>query len=111
MFITMHLQNEPFEKIKNGTKTIEMQLFDGKLRFLTRGDTIEFINLQSNEKMECEVIGVHIYSTFEELYNNYTKQELGYGDDENASPKDMEKYYPIEEQLKNAVVGIEIKRN
>ena len=34
---------------------------------------------------------------------------MGYKIDEEADPKDMEKYYPQEEQSKYGVVGIEIK--
>lgn len=110
MFTIMHLNEKPFNKIKNGTKTIEMRLFDGKRKFLTVGDTIEFINkANENETMEVEVLGVHIYPTFKELYQNFPKQELGYDDDEVASHKDMEEYYPLSEQEKNCVVGIEIK--
>ena len=63
MYITMHLQDKPFQKIKSGQKTIEMRLFDGKRRFLTRGDTIEFIGA-NDERLICEVLGVHIYQTF-----------------------------------------------
>lgn len=110
MYLTMHLNQEPFQKIKKGTKTVEMRLCDGKRKYIAVGDIIEFIN-RSDEKdrFETEVIGVHIYPTFKELFENFSKQELGYSDVENADPKDMEKYYSMEEQLKNCVVGIEIK--
>ena len=44
MFISMKLQPGPFEAIKNGTKTIEMRLWDEKRKHITVGDTIEFVN-------------------------------------------------------------------
>lgn len=110
MYITMHLNDKPYNKIKNGTKTIEMRLFDGKRKYLTVGDTIKFINkTNEDETMEVEVLGVHIYPTFKELYQNFSKQELGYDEDEIANYLDMEEYYPLSEQEKNCVVGIEIK--
>ena len=34
---------------------------------------------------------------------------MGYSEDEDADPKDMEQYYSKEEQDKYGVVGIEIK--
>ena len=34
---------------------------------------------------------------------------MGYKKDEEANPKDMEQYYPQEEQAKYGVVGIEIE--
>ncbi len=108
MYITMHLQDKPFQKIKSGQKTIEMRLFDGKRRFLTRGDTIEFIGA-NDERLICEVLGVHIYENFAELYKNFSKEELGYDSNEVADQKDMELYYPLEKQKQNCVIGIEIK--
>lgn len=110
MFLTMHLNKEHFEKIKSGTKTVEMRLCDGARRYLTTGDTIEFINrADENQTLDVEVVGVHIYSTFADLYANFDKHELGYGDDEVADPRDMEKYYPLKLQQENCVMGIEIK--
>ena len=43
MFISMKLQPKPFAAIKNGTKTIEMRLWDEKRKHITVGDTIEFV--------------------------------------------------------------------
>lgn len=40
----MKLNNEPFERIKNGTKTIELRLNDEKGQLLKIKDLIEFTN-------------------------------------------------------------------
>lgn len=40
----MRLHPEPFEKIKNGTKIIEMRLNDEKRQKVQIGDKIEFEN-------------------------------------------------------------------
>ena len=60
-------------------------------------------------KILTEVINLHKYKTFEELYKHFYKESLGYNKDDIANPKDMEKYYSIEEQNKYGVLGIEIK--
>ena len=58
-----------------------------------------------------EVVELHIYKDFIELYNNLSLLKCGYTeqDIDSADPKDMEKYYSKEMQDKYGVVGIEIK--
>ncbi|MBQ8468926.1 MAG: ASCH domain-containing protein [Clostridia bacterium] len=111
MIMTMKLAEKPFRAIKEGRKTIEMRLYDEKRKHLSAGDIIEFINLDNKEEVvQTKVLAIHIYSSFAELYTNFSKKEMGYGDDEVADPKDMEKYFPLEKQQKyGAVVGIEIE--
>ena len=106
----MKLNNEPFECIKNGTKTIELRLNDEKRKLLTVGDYIEFINRVTNEKLLVEVIDLFKYNSFEELYKHFNKIEMGYFINEEANPKDMENYYSKEEQEKYGVLGIKIKK-
>lgn len=106
----MKLNNEPFECIKNGTKTIELRLNDEKRKLLTVGDYIEFANRVTNEKLLVEVIDLFKYNSFEELYKHYNKIEMGYSINEEANPKDMENYYSKEEQEKYGVLGIKIKK-
>ena len=105
----MKLNNEPFECIKNGTKTIELRLNDEKRKLLTVGDYIEFTNRVTNEKLLVEVIELFKYNSFEELYKHFNKIEMGYSINEEANPKDMENYYSKEEQEKYGVLGIKIK--
>lgn len=106
----MKLNNEPFECIKNGTKTIELRLNDEKRKLLTVGDYIEFTNRVTNEKLLVEVIDLFKYNSFEELYKHFNKIEMGYSINEEANPKDMENYYSKEEQEKYGVLGIKIKK-
>ena len=70
---------------------------------------IEFLNIDTNEKLLVEVLDLHKFNTFTELYENIDKTLLGYKKDEIAKPSDMEKYYSKEEQERYGVVGIEIK--
>ena len=106
----MRLHNEPFELIKSGTKTIEMRLYDEKRQLIKIGDIIEFTNRLNEEKLKTEVIALHKFNNFSELYNFFDKIKIGYKEDEVANPLDMEKYYSKEEQTKYGVVGIEIKK-
>ena len=105
----MKLKNEPFMSIKNGLKTIEMRLFDEKRKQIKVGDTIEFTNIVSLEKLKVKVIALHKFKNFEELYSHFNKTQLGYKQTEIASPNDMNQYYTNEDIEKYGVVGIEIK--
>ena len=105
----MNLNNEPFNRIKAGTKTIEMRLNDEKRQLLKEKDLIEFTNRTTLETILVEIVKLYKYASFEELYKHFDKVALGYDKDEIANPKDMEKYYSKEEQEKYGVLGIEIK--
>ena len=73
------------------------------------GDNIEFTNRVTNEKIMTTVIKLHIYRSFKELYGHFDKVSLGYKENEEAAPEDMQLYYSKEEQDKYGVVGIELK--
>ena len=105
----MRLHNSPFNLIKSGTKTIELRLNDEKRSLIKIGDKIEFTNRITEEKIVVEVINLHNYDSFFELYKHFDKVSMGYDEDEEEDPKDMEQYYSKEEQDKYGVLGIEIK--
>ena len=100
MIHRMNLHNSPFELIKNGTKTIELRLNDEKRQLLNKGDIIEFTNRVTFEMIEAEIIELHYYDSFEELYKHFDKVSMGYRIDEDANYQDMEIYYSKEEQAK-----------
>ena len=109
MIFNMKLQPQPFEAIKSGRKDIEMRLYDEKRKQIKKEDLIEFTNLETGEKILCEVTDLHIFSSFKQLYAHFDKKRLGYHENETAKPSDMEKYYPKSEQAQFGVIGIEIK--
>lgn len=109
MIHKMKLQNKPFQMIKLGIKTIEMRLYDEKRKNILVGDGIQFTNIDTEEQILVEVLSLNIFNDFEEVYNNYRKEELGYKREETANYLDMEKYYNEEEIRKYGVVAIEIK--
>ena len=105
---TMRLQHAPFLAIKSGRKRIEMRLFDEKRALIKVGDSIEFTDLSTEEKLLCRVECLHRYASFEALYAHHEKEDIGYQENEEANPKDMLAYYPQSEVEKYGVVGIEI---
>ena len=105
----IHLDDEYFNLIKSGIKTIELRLYDEKRRKIKIGDKIDFENRKDSERIKVEVVNLHIFDNFEELYKHFDKNSMGYLDDEEASYLDMEEFYSKEEQEKYGVVGIEIK--
>ena len=107
---SMQLQLSPFEMIRDGTKTIELRLFDEKRKKIQIGDTIVFTNTQSREILEVKVLELLLFDTFETLYNQLPLLDCGYTEDDagTASPDDMNVYYPKEMQQKYGVVGIRV---
>lgn len=109
MIHKMKLQSAPFNNIKNGTKSIEMRLYDEKRQLLNLDDIIEFTNMQTNETINCKVEGLIKFSSFKELYSTFDKKVLGYKENEQANPEDMCKYYSIEDQSKYGILAIKVK--
>ena len=107
---SMQLQPAPFEMIRNGTKTIELRLFDEKRKKIRVGDTITFTNTASQEALSVTVLGLSVFDSFETLYSRLPLSECGYAEEDidTASPDDMNIYYPKEMQQKYGVVGIKI---
>ena len=105
----MRLQHDPFVKIAEQTKTIEMRLLDEKRSSVSAGDLILFTDISNNEKVECLVTNIYRYPSFEELYRHHSKYSIGYDEDEPADPKDMLAYYSDEMIKKYGVVAIEIQ--
>ena len=106
----MKLHNEPFNLINSGSKTIELRLNDPKRQLLKVGDTIEFTNIDTAEKLLVEIVDLVKYPSFLELYKDNDKVAMGYALDEEANYKDMELYYSLEEQKKYGVLAIKIKK-
>ena len=65
----MKLQEDPFERIKNGTKTVEFRLYDEKRQTIQIGDEIEFSKLpELQEKLLVKVIDLYKEESFEKLF-------------------------------------------
>lgn len=65
----MKLQESPFERIKNGTKTVEFRLYDKKRSKINIGDQIEFSKLPDlQETILVDVLDLYRDNTFENLF-------------------------------------------
>lgn len=106
----MKLNDGPFNRIKNGTKTIELRLNDEKRQLLKVKDVIEFANRTNSEIILVEIEKLFQFSNFEELYKHFDKISMGYDEEDIADFSDMEKYYSKEEQRIYGVLGIKLKK-
>lgn len=105
----MNLQAKYFDFIKNGTKRIELRLYDKKRRQIKLGDIIEFTN-PDDENIRAEVVSLLRYNSFSDLFKDFdisiladksmTKQEL---------LDELSKFYTPEKQKKYGVLGIRLK--
>lgn len=85
---SMKLKDNPFNKIASGEKTIELRLYDEKRKRIKVGDRIEFTKISHpDKKLITEVIALHLFSSFKELYSALPLEKCGYGMEElkNAS--------------------------
>lgn len=104
----MKLQKEYYNYIKNGTKRIEIRLYDEKRQKLKLGDIIIFHLLDNeNEYIEVKVIGLLRYKDIETLINNHDMSLLT---KENMPKIELinifNNIYSKEEQTKYGVLGI-----
>ena len=105
----MNLQPKYYDFIKDGTKRIELRLYDEKRRSIQLGDIIEFAK-SDDEKFKAEVVGLLRYSSFADLFEDFdisiladssmTKQEL---------LEVLGEFYSEEKQAEFGVIGIRIK--
>ena len=106
MLHKMKLNESPFERIKNGTKTIEFRLYDEKRRKIKVGDQIEFSKLPDlQEKLLVEVIELYREDTFEKLFRKlYTDEE-----EIKRKTRSMYEIYSKEKEQQYGILGIKIK--
>lgn len=102
----MKLKESPFERIKNGTKTIEFRLYDEKRRKIKIGDEIKFSKLPDlQEQLVVEVLDIYIAENFEKLFSEIYTEE----NEIKKKTKSMNQYYTREQEKEYGVVGIKIK--
>lgn len=105
MIHKMKLTESPFERIKNGAKTIEFRLYDEKRSKIKIGDQIEFYKLPDlQETILVDVLDLYRDSTFENLFKKlfYDKEEI------KRKTYSMYQYYSPDEEKQYGVVGIKI---
>ncbi len=104
----MNLQPRYFDYMKNGTKRIELRLFDEKRRRIKIGDVIEFTS--EGDTLRMKVVGLLRYETFRELVRDFDITILA---DKSMTKEELlmtlDEFYPAEKQAKFGVVGIRVE--
>lgn len=108
----MNLELSAFLKIANGSKTIELRLNDEKRQKIKIGDRIEFRCSELNSVIFAEVIKLHKFPNFEQLYKALPLEKCGYSKDnlKTARYTDMEKYYTKSQIQKYGALGIGLQK-
>lgn len=105
----MNLQSKYFDFIKNGTKRIELRLYDEKRQQIKLGDSIEF-SKSENEKFKVRVIGLLRYETFSDLFNDFDISVLA---DQSMTKQELlnvlQEFYTPEKQAQYGVLGIRLE--
>ncbi len=108
----LKLQPKYFDYIENGTKRIELRLYDEKRQKINIGDTIIF---QKEPELgitqKVKVIGLLRYDSFEDLMNDFDIKILA---DESMTKEELlgvlEEFYTPEKQKEYGVLGIRIEK-
>lgn len=94
----MKLYSDAFYYIKEQNKRVKLRLDDEKRQKLRVGDYIEFVAVNTNEKILVKITKLNHFKNFNDLYDAYpNKIVLGYKEGEVVSPNDMLDYYKIED--------------
>ena len=105
----MNLQPKYFDFIKNGTKRIELRLYDEKRQQIKIGDLIEFSKSET-EKFNAKVVGLLRYDSFQNLFKDFDISALA---DSSMTKRELLdvlcEFYTPEKQNEFGVVGIRIE--
>ena len=107
----MKLQPEYYNFILNGTKRIEIRLYDEKRQQIKIGDVIKFLKEpELNDSFNAKVVGLLRYNSFEEMFKDFDILILS---DESMTKDELisvlEQFYTKEKQEKYGVLGIRIE--
>lgn len=106
----MKLQPEYYNFILNGTKRIEIRLFDEKRQQIKIGDTIRFLKEpELIDSFNAKVTGLLRYNSFEEILDDFDISVLS---DKSMAKEELinvlEQFYTKEKQEQYGVLGIEL---
>ena len=107
----MKLQDKYFNFILNGTKRIEIRLFDEKRKSIKLGDTIIFRNQDNlSKQFKTKVIGLLRYNNFDDLFRDFDISILADISINKEELKNvLEEFYTKEDQENYGIIGIRIE--
>ncbi len=109
--VYMKLNGRPYDLIHDGTKTVEVRLYDEKRRALAPGDLIIFQKRPYLHEMMYKRVGdVKTFPTFGELYEAYDNRTLGCEEGGTADDfvKGMARIYKNEDAARYGVCAVEL---
>jgi len=108
----MKLFKEPFFRIKEKRKIIEVRLFDEKRRKVVIGDKIEFSLIDNpEEKIIVKVKGLSRFKSFKDLYSSFHYSLFGHphGTTLEEQLEDIFECYTKEDEEKYGCLAIHIQ--
>ena len=99
----MKLQPEYYNFILNGTKRIEIRLFDEKRQQIKIGDTIRFIKLpDKDEVLFATVVNIEVFNNWYDCYAKYFDEDFkgSYHSIQDVVDDTYQGYYTKEESEK-----------
>ena len=110
MTLDMKLYDGPFDQIKNGTKKIELRLFDEKRATINIGDTIVFHRVNyPDDIITTKVTGLLRYATFEDLLNDIDPELVALSGSLSEKLEVIHRIYSWEREKEYGVLGIHIE--
>ena len=110
--MVIHLDEDIFEVVKNGTKNVEVRVNDEKRRRLKVDDRITFLKRPDDiEKIDAIIENLVYYKNFNELVEDYKIEELyikGYTKEEFVNL--LKRFYSDDEINKFGVVAIRFRK-
>ncbi len=105
----MKLTRAPFEKIANGSKTIESRLYDKKRQQINLGDHIKFVcSDEPTKAIMTQIKELYRYSTFNDLFSAFPPEDFG-GTSAEELLKEIYTFYSKNEEIQYGVFGIRVE--
>ena len=101
----MHLMRFSFDKIVNGTKRVDLRLYDEEHKKIKLNDIIEYVREGGDERLVCLVRGIMIFERFDDLIELTPTKMLGYDNKEEIKVR-ANRVYSFEDQMISHVMGI-----
>ena len=105
----MGLQKQYFDFMKDGTKRIELRLYDEKRQKIALGDLVDFVD-PDGRKISTRIIGLLKYESFKDLFEDFDIAVLADGSmSKQKLLQDLERFYTPEQQEQYGVLGLRIE--
>jgi len=103
----MPMMQLPFKKLLDGSKKIEVRLYNEKCQKIRPNDTIEFDCREINDQALCLVKGFVVFDSVDIMVELLPPEVFGYNDKEEIRVR-LNRLFLYEDQHKYGVIGIMI---